>query len=413
MEYQSEYEQIAELYKSKEYMSITSYYGQKNIFEILGVSRLENIHSNFLAWLFNPSENHGYGTFPMQQFLRLLAVTSRTYPCNKDIQIDKALIDRLLIGNKVVESAVIEREVCIKDKNRLDMVLEVHFKEEGKLLPVIIENKVKSNEHRDSKDKQTNYYYKWGIEKYADSNKYEKPLFVFLSPKYDAQLLIIEKRKDICACDSFIMISYQDIMKHVLEPCKNQDSSEYAKLLVKNYMRCLSDSKGGVMAMESETKELLVKFWDDNKELWLKVFDAKRNDSDTDDEQKAIIDSLTASMKDYTKYIFNNVRCGKGKLVLAVVKQYVDDNKNITFSELENKFPKTLQGSLGVFAKIDDIEDNSRYYVKNQDQIQLADGTVIAVCNQWGATKSYNKESNIDRFLDNAKKLGYTIRDAE
>ena len=167
------------------------------------------------------------------------------------------------------------------------------------------------------------------------------------------------------------------------------------------------------MAMESETKELLVKFWDDNKELWLKVFDAKRNDSDTDDEQKAIIDSLTASMKDYTKYIFNNVRCGKEKLVLAVVKQYVDDNKNITFSELENKFPKTLQGSLDVFAKIDDIEDNSRYYVKNQDQIQLADGTVIAVCNQWGATKSYNKESNIDRFLDNAKKLGYTIRDAE
>lgn len=408
MECQSEYEQIAELYKSKEYMAITSYYDQKTIFEILGVSRLENIHSNFLAWLFNPSENHGYGTFPVQQFLRLLAVTSRTYPCNKDIQIDKALIDGLLTGNKVVESAVIEREVCTKDKKRMDIVLEVRFENEGKILPVVIENKVKSDENGE----QTDCYYKWGIEKYDDSNKYEKPLFVFLSPKYDAQLRSIEKRKDICACDSFILISYQDIMEHVLEPCKNQDGSEYAKSLVKNYMRCLSDNKGGdVMAMETETKELLVKFWDKNEDLLMKVIEAKSKDPKTDKDIGEELESFITGMKnkrDRTQYCFNGEPpCGKGRLVLAVVKQYVDDNKDITFSELENKFPKDLQGSLGVFAKIDDIEDNNRYYVKKQDQIQLADGTVIAVCNQWGV-------DNIDNFLDNAiKKLGYTITEAE
>ena len=416
------YGQIAGLYKSKEYMAITAYYDQKNIFEILGVPRREDVHSNFLAWLLNPNESHGYGTFPLQQFLRLIALAAKTYPCNKEIpvaDIDAQFLDELLIGTKTVASAsIIKREKRIENKKRMDLVLEVCFEDDGKTLPVIIENKVKSDEHSDDKDKQSNYYYKWAEEKYvksAESTRYEKPLFVFLSPKYDAQSLAIEERKGFCVNDSYILISYQDIMEHLLEPCKEQDGSEYAKSLIKDYMRCLSDSekeKGDVMATENETKELLREFWNKNEDLFLKMMKALVDDDAIDDDSKGAIKDFAASIenkRDKTKYIFNgdSTPLPKNQLVKAVVKQYVNDNPKTTLEELSAKFPQNLQGSLGVFKEMSKIQDNSsgRYYCN--DPITLSDGKVVAVCNQWG-------KPIIDWFVDHVtKKLGYTITEVE
>ena len=423
------YGQIAGLYKSKEYMAITAYYDQKNIFEILGVPRREDVHSNFLAWLLNPNESHGYGTFPLQQFLRLIALAAKTYPCNKEIpvaDIDAQFLDKLLLGTKTVASVDIKREKWTssnsqgkkKKEKRMDLVLEVRFDGNDKTLPVIIENKVKSDEHSDDKDKQSNYYYKWAEEKYvksAESTRYEKPLFVFLSPKYDAQSLAIEERKGFCVNDSYILISYQDIMEHLLEPCKEQDGSEYAKSLIKDYMRCLSDSekeKGDVMATENETKELLREFWNKNEDLFLKMMKALVDDDAIDDDSKGAIKDFAVSIenkRDKTKYIFNgnSTPLPKNQLVKAVVKQYVNDNPKTTLEELSAKFPQNLQGSLGVFKEMSKIQDNSsgRYYCN--DPITLSDGKVVAVCNQWG-------KPIIDWFVDHAtKKLGYTITEVE
>ena len=399
------YGQIAGLYKSKEYMAIIAYYDQKNIFEILKVARDEEVHSNFLAWLLNPNESHGYGTFPLQQFLRLIALAAKTYPCNKGI--DAQFLDKLLIGTKTVASAYIQREKKIKNKKRIDLLLEVRFEDDGKTLPVIIENKVKSDEHGD----QTNDYHDWGINEYANSEKYETPLFVFLSPKYDAQSLVIEERKGFCANDSYILISYQDIMEHVLEPCKEQDGSEYAKSLIKDYMRCLSDSekeKGDVMATENETKKLLREFWNKNEDLFLKMMKALVDDDAIDDDSKGAIKDFAASIenkRDKTKYIFNGNSTPLPKNQL--VKQYVNDNPKTTLEELSAKFPQNLQGSLGVFKEMFQIQDNSsgRYFCN--DPITLSDGKVVAVCNQWG-------KPIINWFVDHTtKKLGYTITEVE
>lgn len=410
------YGQIAELYKSKEYMAICSYYDQKNIFEILKVARDEDVHSNFLAWLLNPVESHGYGTFPLRQFLRLIALAAKTYPCNKEIpvaDIDAQFLDKLLIGTKTVTSVSIEREKWTSSnsqkKKRMDLVLEVRFNDDDKTLPVIIENKVKSDEHGDDKDKQSNYYYEWAKKKYvksAEPARYEKPLFVFLSPKYDTKSLATEIRKNICANDSYILISYQDIMEHLLEPCKEQDGSEYARSLVKDYMRCLSDSeKGDTMATENETKELLRKFWKRNEELFLKIIDALAMDDDKtiSDDVKVAMENLVTSSKDFTQYTFNNEKYGKGRLVHAIVKRYVEDNPNITLDELLKNFPEKLQGKYGVFTESSQATDKN-YFCKDNEIIPLNNsGTTVAVCRQWGI-------SNIDGFIDHAtKELGYTI----
>lgn len=110
--------------------------------------------------------------------------------------------------------------------------------------------------------------------------------------------------------------------------------------------------------------------------------------------------------KDVTKYQFNGKEYGKGRLVLAIIKHHVENNQ-VTFAELEQQFPKSLQGSLGVFYSYSDaqnIYENSgrwRHFYKASDQIKIQD-EIIAVCSQWGI-------GNIEKFISCAKELGYEI----
>ena len=106
---------------------------------------------------------------------------------------------------------------------------------------------------------------------------------------------------------------------------------------------------------------------------------------------------------DKSTYIFNGNTYGKGRLVLAVVEQYVSNNHGLAKKELEESFPSALQGSIGVISSIEEAEgkyEGKRHFVKNA--IKLTNETV-AVCNQWGS-------KNIDMFLQHAAgELGYNI----
>ena len=106
---------------------------------------------------------------------------------------------------------------------------------------------------------------------------------------------------------------------------------------------------------------------------------------------------------DKSTYTFNGNTYGKGRLVLAVVEQYVSDNHGLAKDELEERFPSTLQGSIGVISSIEEAEGKykgKRHFVKNT--IKLTNAT-IAVCNQWGS-------KNIDKFVQHAAgELGYNI----
>jgi hypothetical protein len=131
----------------------------------------------------------------------------------------------------------------------------------------------------------------------------------------------------------------------------------------------------------------------------------------SDDGQIFVVtDSYLNSMrttKDLTKYIFNNKEYGKGRLVLAVVQEYVKQNPKITFIELKDKFKDNLQGYTGVFqTKEEAVEMNSkdkrvRYFTKENEIIELVDQQ-IAVSSQWG-------KGNIDKFISEAKKHGLPI----
>jgi uncharacterized protein YlzI (FlbEa/FlbD family) len=110
--------------------------------------------------------------------------------------------------------------------------------------------------------------------------------------------------------------------------------------------------------------------------------------------------------KDHTQYKLNNVYYGKGRLVLAIVNNFIEKHPDLSYKELENIFSKELQGSVGVLDKYEDIVDrykniNHKRHFLN-DIIKLENGEKIVVSTEGGT-------GNIDKFINKAKDLGYNI----
>jgi len=122
------------------------------------------------------------------------------------------------------------------------------------------------------------------------------------------------------------------------------------------------------------------------------------------------ISSAVKGKKDYSKYTFKGKKYGKGRLVQAVVKDYVQANQGISFEELLSVFPHELAlHKFGVFDRIEVAEKYfidsggkyKRFYMNEVDIITLSDAKIV-VCSQFG-------KGNMDPFLDVCKKLDIKI----
>lgn len=99
----------------------------------------------------------------------------------------------------------------------------------------------------------------------------------------------------------------------------------------------------------------------------------------------------------------------KRELVLLAVTQYVMENADLTYDQLERVFPKDLQGSYGVIRPMSWIEEKtsvgfdhtSRYYTDPKDILTSADGIKFAVCKEWG--------DNFSNFARQVENLGWEI----
>jgi hypothetical protein len=109
------------------------------------------------------------------------------------------------------------------------------------------------------------------------------------------------------------------------------------------------------------------------------------------------------------KYSFNNGCYGKGRLVLAVIKKYVQDHPGVTYPQLKEIFPDKLQGH-AVFVTFESAleifssKGRKRHFIKPDEIIVLGCGTEIAVSNQWGI-------GNIGNFISCARGPKYIIQD--
>jgi len=115
--------------------------------------------------------------------------------------------------------------------------------------------------------------------------------------------------------------------------------------------------------------------------------------------------------RDLTKYRFNGQTYGKGRLVLAVVKFFVEENPDITLDELRTKFPDRLQRGVGIIKEIslltESAKKNRRYYDRPDEVIHLSNGNrTIVVCSQWGRL-------NTGDFINHVMtSFGYEIEEA-
>jgi hypothetical protein len=108
-----------------------------NIFEAIGMTRQELRHSNFLAYLLNPRQNHGLGDAFLKRLLQkaLLGAPENRAHINP-IDVDLWSADQVLV---------------LREHLHIDILLI----DEASELAIIIENKIGTSEH----DNQLNRYY--------------------------------------------------------------------------------------------------------------------------------------------------------------------------------------------------------------------------------------------------------------
>ena len=123
--------------------------------DFLGISELEEFHSNFLAWLLNPRENHGLGDY----FLRHFLLQTRAHA---------------EVGTYDWLGTSVHREW----RNEVDGqpgYLDILIVNESTGFLCAIENKIWSDEHSE----QLTRYRKALKERYPDYDRH----YIFLSPK--------------------------------------------------------------------------------------------------------------------------------------------------------------------------------------------------------------------------------------
>lgn len=114
------------------------------------------------------------------------------------------------------------------------------------------------------------------------------------------------------------------------------------------------------------------------------------------------------SIRDTSRYsIDGGEPLKKRRFVLAVVRKYVDNHPGITYEQLKARFPDSLSGSslYGVFRPYSEITRKSqsqpdlekRFFLEQDELIELSDGTKLTIYNQWGR--------HFPNFLEVAKQL--------
>ncbi len=158
-----------------------------------------------------------------------------------------------------------------------------------------------------------------------------------------------------------------------------------------NYDRIILELMDRVAALEDEVENLK----------------SKPENREEDEENESIYGTSTdSSGRDTTKYILDGKRYGKNRLVLAIVKKYMEENPDITTDQLLAVFDRSLQGSLGVVRELKEVKKayadyERRFFVSQNEVIKTTTG-ICVVCTQWGI-------SNVGNMIIRAKQLGIDI----
>ena len=397
---------LQEIYSSEEYNLLMKKRSQTTYLEVMKKQRSETIFTSMLAWIFSdPDFDKGSfesvaefqsNTFnrkkrnmrdskfesPILYLLRLLALKS------EDDQMDNNLRKKIMTNEIVVKVLPAKTEVSTsnskgKASERIDLQLDCIVKDktnfEEKKLRIFLENKVDSDEH----DDQCKKYYEYFTDKNIEDNKEtDYDIFVFLS---------IDEPKNL-SCEKYIKITYQDLLDNALTLILMQ-GNYYPETSIKylqdfiNTITSLNTNGKRQIAMDKETKELLEKFYENNREI---IEQAVLTCSDSDELKEAI----KTSQRDRTKYVlsYKGNEIGdalpKSRVALVAIKHLKKEGK--TPQEIEQIF-----------------KDCGAFWNKSQDKTGYTDEVDFGNLGKyWVHTQRY-KGDIFEKLMTVLKKAGF------
>ncbi len=361
------------LCKLPSYQQLNAYYGQESLFSILDIERNENRHSAFLAWLMNPDASHALKEMPLRQFLALTAAKADTedrcyfdtirqhliagdYRLDvEEIQTEKSIIS-FAEGRQEKFADIVEKtdkgSFRTDSQNRFDiwMLLSISFcndqKQETWKLPIVIENKIYSQEGNaaDKKQAQTERYHRAIeiIKNIVCDNNYCQPLKVFLTPD----------NSFTPASEAFIPMTYQQLLDHVILPASilsaTQARVSEAQMLIDGYIRNLS-----MPANDKKMKEYSI----------LAIAETENALLESVYQTPAFLMSLCALYEKESKQLLGD-DFGKVEDDLPLIEQFWNANENIFKMALYNHFKNDKDKMKVVHSIIkENNRDNTRYLV--------------------------------------------------
>lgn len=384
---------------------LDNYYSIKSYCEILGISRRELSHSNFLAWLLNHQESHNLSTYPIKKFLEILVLSSNSLQSSKN----KILFDSIITGDLVVNGLTVTTEKVIPTVGRIDIYIEADISYSGndQHLRIVIENKVTSKEHSDQTVKYYNHFE--GLDDEWIN------LYAFLTPLSGIELA--ELTEPECSCKRFIQTNYQYLVDYLLEPILNKDISDKTKLIINDYLQTLSQptqnvddeehKQGQIMAIGNEERELLTKFWNKNQKLILSALYAISSDPDQDEDVRkkisSALDSISSNQKDrslisiYYDGTLQADRIKKSDIGYCTVKILSDNN--LIDSDIFNFLRDDKSCSFQLLKLKDEATETEikyRKYRLNDDPEFVFNNKEYYVARNWGV-------GNIQKFINKIK----------
>lgn len=123
---------------SQEFTYLHNHFNRFNPFKVLQVDNYEIRHSNVLAWLMDPQQNHDLGAYFIKKLLAKVFVN----PANFEDEDKLANYDVLQLSRHSYHDLVVYKELATSNKKRIDLLAVSQSHE----VAVLIENKFWSNE---------------------------------------------------------------------------------------------------------------------------------------------------------------------------------------------------------------------------------------------------------------------------
>ena len=286
---------------------LSSKKSEANIYRLLKVERVEIRHSNILAWLLDPNEEHNVGNTFLRELIKSVLKNSKEDIDEKELE--RQVVDWTLND---FENVRVKREAPIDKNNKKGKKIDIILTAEagGNKYLLAIENKVDAKESV----AQTPTYRKKIDESYDD---YNKKMFVFLTPHG-------ESAEDKC----WRKLSYDDVVESLEIAKERGDISERNRLIINDYMNIIKREIIGDEELAEKCNEICENHQNASK-LVLKAYGNYKKNKECDErpEINRILEGIIGQHKDAISML-NEYKNDRGNQVAQWIRDVLIEKKD-------------------------------------------------------------------------------------